>query len=487
MLQLGTFEPDPFNARMNVTGPGSFAFLQAGVIQVLGYNSAYLFDRSVGILLMVVAFYYLFRYKPLPILATISLITFFLLEISYLLVVNATPTYIIFPFLFALFCILDNNGLNKRENSIIIGLLLGAFLTLKNTMVPFVVLMFLALALVGIVTQRDIRSNVIKNTVISVFIAFFIVFIWYMPQLTSNVFLNTEKQPFTTLVKYLYLYFKRSHYFMYALIINVFLAGACFIVMGRQKRIWLGGIALFVSSMLGIAIFIFISDGAVIIRYDYPIILFSSFVFVVFLFNAIEAKSYKRILLIVMVAFGLAITFKNDLKGKHFQDFIKNYSESINVLLSVKENSFSSQETKAIKAIQEKTELGSKILVRINRPFLLDFSRDVLYVADLPCMTSIIPGMVCSNNADDIINYLKLSGISYVMYEYETINTISSFYSTRMRQQEDPLVNAKGLILINNIYNFDKAILHLGAYSKRVYDDGNLVLIALSTYPSVNK
>lgn len=480
MLQLGYFQPDPFNARMNIAGPGSFSFLQAGVIQVLGYNSIYMFDRSVGLFLLVGTFYNLYLYKPIAIVSAISLTLFFILEISLIMGINATPTYIIFPYLFSLFILLDNKGLSNVEEAIIIGLILGALLTLKNTIVPFAVFMFLAFAIVDIANKRGIRKNIVKNTIITALIASSIVFLWYLPKLTNTVFLNIEKPSLAALLKNILLYFKQSRYFLYALILNVTLASANIYIMYKHKKKWFGGYVLLISSFLGMAVYIFISGGTSLLRYNYPMILFTSSIFTVYIFNAVKSNRNRQILLIIMLTFGFTITLTHEEKAKQLMKLIKGYPESITSLFTVSVTSSSYfDDVCTVREAQEKTESGSTILVRINKPYLLDYSRNKILVVDIPCMTSISPGMPCTGDSVAFVKYLLSNGIHYVLYSPKTIENDKDLYLNEIRIKNNLNISPLTHVYyhLKNAPSFYNILQNIGMQSNILFDSGTLRLI----------
>ena len=53
ILQLGTLQPDVFNYRAAISGPGGMAFLQAPVIGLFGVNAIRLADQGCGLLLLI--------------------------------------------------------------------------------------------------------------------------------------------------------------------------------------------------------------------------------------------------------------------------------------------------------------------------------------------------------------------------------------------------------------------------------------------------
>ena len=61
---------------------------------------------------------------------------------------------------------------------------------------------------------------------------------------------------------------------------------------------------------------------------------------------------------------------------------------------------------------------GQKILVRLDKNFLLDFRRNIIYINDLPGGASLPPGIPIFKGPDALADYLIQHGIRYLAYSY---------------------------------------------------------------------
>jgi len=129
-------------------------------------------------------------------------------------------------------------------------------------------------------------------------------------------------------------------------------------------------------------------------------------------------------------------------------------------------------------ALQEHVPSGERLLVMIDLPFMLDFTRNTIYNVDSAAAVSPPPGFPYFQGPDRVAQYLRSQGITWVAFvrqdramelynrgfwEYQ-IRTPGSFWRAHAR------------IYLDLFENFESLA---GSYA-RDYDDGAMVLIDLS-------
>ena len=68
--------------------------------------------------------------------------------------------------------------------------------------------------------------------------------------------------------------------------------------------------------------------------------------------------------------------------------------------------------------MQQSIPQGETVLARLAYPFLLDFKRNRIFIADWPGGASLPPGMPSFKGAEALANYLISKSIRYVAYSY---------------------------------------------------------------------
>ena len=76
----------------------------------------------------------------------------------------------------------------------------------------------------------------------------------------------------------------------------------------------------------------------------------------------------------------------------------------------------SSGDLSELRRAQEQMRGDGDALVRVDAPFLLDFSGRRLFVIDHPCAASPAPGIPCDGDAESLHAYLLARGIRWVLY-----------------------------------------------------------------------
>jgi hypothetical protein len=124
--------------------------------------------------------------------------------------------------------------------------------------------------------------------------------------------------------------------------------------------------------------------------------------------------------------------------------------------------------------MQAAIPIGSTLLARVDKPYLLDFKRNSIYVADVPGAASPPPGLPMFRGADEIADYLLSVSVRYVAYSY---GDDAGFSRSSLIARQSPDSNKISRVEAMNIMDFGDALVELGRTRTHVYDDSaNFVL-----------
>jgi hypothetical protein len=135
----------------------------------------------------------------------------------------------------------------------------------------------------------------------------------------------------------------------------------------------------------------------------------------------------------------------------------------------------SSQEVKEYKGLQESIPPLEVVLTRLDKPFLLDFQRNKIFIADLPGQVSPPPGMPLFRGSEPLASYLIAKSIRYVAYSYGDEAGFTRYFSYML----SPYNNVWGRTIAQHTYDTQDNLTELGKTRKRIYDDGKSFVLDL--------
>ena len=477
MIQLGTFYPDPFNFRSNYSVSGSASFLQAGVIKFLGYSAISMIDKVVGVFMLIEALCLFLNRTPVGFFPAIVLLIFFFIQSTFILNANITSVYLAFAMLLALYCLLERNKSKScAVPPILIGFILGAVSSLKNSFIPFAYSLFFLFWAVHIIKTGKIERIAVKKIAIAFFISVGIVSVWYFPRLLSGSYVNIEQQTWKTIIGYTFFYFKNTRYLTFVLGLQLFLFSFCLFLKLKRKEPLFHLLILYVASLSACVIFIFATQGySTYLRHMYQYILFSSFIFAAELFRSLDSVAWKQLFLVMVVFVGFGIDLKLQGDGQYFfRSYITKFVSSVSNLSFRRIAPFpSSREIEELRGLQEKARKGTGILVWTEKPYMLDFSRNKLYVVDIPCSTGPSPDIPCDGDGRRLSEYLLYNGITHIMFSRQ-----DKAYA--MRSLDNKLNPVWVKQLFRNQLTFGESLESIMKASTKVVSEGNIFLAEIS-------
>lgn len=124
---------------------------------------------------------------------------------------------------------------------------------------------------------------------------------------------------------------------------------------------------------------------------------------------------------------------------------------------------------------------GATVLTRLQYPFVLDFRRNQIFIADYPGGSSPPPGMPFFQGGGRLAEYLRGESIRYVAYSYRSeAGFTEALFGGRLSPRAEPRDRSETL----HTLDFQKNLAELGRTRKRVYDDGDVFVLDLTVSSS---
>jgi hypothetical protein len=175
----------------------------------------------------------------------------------------------------------------------------------------------------------------------------------------------------------------------------------------------------FISSVMGTAIIAFATASADSYRYAYPQLLVMFAVFILIIVENLEHNKlsikFKKIASLSAVVLSVLVA----IKSHRYNDF-RSYKETINnIALGVNNVPLVTlEEREKYAKMLDSVPQKSIVLTRLDNPFLMNFKKHTIWIADLPGGASLPPGMPSFKGEEALADYLVSQSIRYVAYSY---------------------------------------------------------------------
>jgi hypothetical protein len=251
-----------------------------------------------------------------------------------------------------------------------------------------------------------------------------------------------------------------------------------FAILHRRTRSISGreaALSLLISAGLGIPILGFSTGGLDSYRYSFPFVSIALIVLMIIAFTHSESGEQSKLsntapLLISMLVAGIMIGNNSSNLKIRYSEFAGNIKSGINNVALVSEQQIA-QHIKMQQSIAE----GETLLTRLEKPFLLNFKRNKIFLADWPGGSSPPPGMPLYKGSEPLADYLTSQSIKYVAYSY----TKEAGYSQSFHSSDNYTENIWQRNQADNAWDFQANLKELGNTRKRVYDDGDIFILDL--------
>jgi hypothetical protein len=137
------------------------------------------------------------------------------------------------------------------------------------------------------------------------------------------------------------------------------------------------------------------------------------------------------------------------------------------------------KETVRIHALQAAMPKDSKVLLRVDMPFLADFSYQKVFVMDWPGNVGPAPGVPFSESPEVLASYLREQGIRYIIYSYKN----EALFSAKNPELVDRINHPNPWIRTQTLRTFavQSQIESLSRQYRVVYDNGQDFVLDLNT------
>jgi hypothetical protein len=492
MLQTGTLGQDPFSERRIVSSLGGNYFIDTFPLSVTGkFDSLRLMDEGVSFVILLVLLTEVMIRRKIPGHWTLTL----LLATSLLTaaVSNITCVYGGAVLLVLLFELFDSTGAATGLNqAALLAIVLAGLMSLKTTFAPMAGIFFLSFFLFQLF-RLPLKGKTIGRASFCALLILALLLPWMI---------DAHRSSGTFFYPLLGKGFHGSKYGIYllptanmgirnllgffngianpvgaVLVIEAYSAIQAF----RRKEVDRLIELIIVINLLIDIVFIGIGTGGVqMYRYCFAILLS------VALFLLIKELAIAPRPSAPGSSFGLpervkAVLMLGILLGAglgEFMDLEKSLGLQMLKFSLSGQDIVSASEISAYRDMQLTIPPGQKVLVRLDKNFLLDFRRNTIYVNDLPGGASLPPGIPIFKGPEALAAYLVQHDIRYLAYSYGDEASFSrALFSDRLAPNVNVWLRRGAQIA----FDFQDNVVLLGKSRKKLYDDGSMFVLDLAT------
>ena len=479
MLQVGSMGPDPFSSRRLESSLGGQAFLDTFVLSVLSVENLHLVNPGLGLLLIMGLLWGYFREQD----ASPGWSFAILLMLVWIdpPTINVASLYTGTAMFVSLFRTLSWKALPESSlaaRTILIALSAAAICALKSNFIPACGIM-LACSFLCYIAAHKLKRRAVGETAVTAILTLAFTLPWMISLYRSS---GTALYPLLgrgfhqsaykdSLCAYCWLTTSTV-----AQLLRKHLTDVPFVAFGVSalfylKLLWRGskGREAVLSLLSGAAVghvIITIATGESFARYSFPFLLAGILVLVSELASTAHPADIGKLPAARLVAAGVVMF----LVGASWDSSRILYSECLSsIQRGLSHVPLSSQrEIASYQALQQSIPPGETILAKLDKPFLLDFKRNPVFLIDWAA-SSPPPGLPFSKGSEALAQYLRGLSIRYVTYSYGDEGTRRGLptYFPWMKIQ----------LLYS--YDFEDNVDGLGKTRKHLYDDGQSFVLDL--------
>jgi hypothetical protein len=211
-------------------------------------------------------------------------------------------------------------------------------------------------------------------------------------------------------------------------------------------------------------------------RYSYAFLYAAIFALVMFAFpNRSRHRPWRRVWPVGVLAVGVLAMAHSPTVGTYSSSLLRAISRGVK---DSQNPHFMLRVVRRYAKMQQAIPEGATVLTRLQYPFLLDFTRNQIFIADYPGGSSPPPGMPFFQGGDRLADYLCRKPIRYVAYSYFLeAGFYDDLFKERLSPGTEPWLRLQAL----HTQDFQRNLAELGRTRKSVYDDGDVFVLDLST------
>jgi hypothetical protein len=497
MIQTGSLGPDPYSER-RLLSLGSMSFLHAIVLTVADSKYLRIVDPGASLLLSAALLAAIARAARADKWAALLAVLLFLSIPPP--AGNTTSCFTGLCLFLTLFLTLYRIGLGARPHDRIgylgavpVALTASALFSLKTTHVPAGVLLILAAYVVKAWSSRE-RPRVLKEALLAAALTILFLAPWMASLYLSNgTFFypllgrgfhgsayGTYWSPGTELTLRRAVELTGST-LVDANVISLLILGAVALLRSDlgDRRLLAAGWALGATAS---ALSVTIAEGAVggRYRYSYAFLFAAVFTLALFAFPASGSGTPRQLPLGRSWKGGaLALAILLVAHAGTAPSYAASRWTAIREGLEASQNPhFMLRYVRRYAKMQEAIPEDATVLTRLQYPFLLDFRRNPIFIADYPGGSSPPPGMPFFQGANRLADYLCRRPIRYLAYSYRNE---AGFYDDLFKERLSPTTEPWLRLQALHTQDFQRSLAELGRTRRSIYDDGDLFVLDLGT------
>jgi hypothetical protein len=487
MLQTGSLDPEPYSERGISASLGSQWFLHGFVLSMLSEGNLHLIDQGLALWIILGLLLGLFRDRGAPRWMSVWVLFFALLipppfmNVSALLMGLALLLGLYRTFVWSA---LANHLFIPR--AVVVALLASAACAAKSNMIPMCVLAFLLIYLFYI-ARAERRGEAVREFVMASLLTGVFLLPWMLSMYRAagtllypilgegnhgsayGTFLHSGAG--LTPTEWLRLILNKLAFPPITALVGLITFAMW---MSRKDPGWRDArlpfqLGLLLSSFLLLSVF----RDHWFLRYTFAGIFAALFVGVAEVLIASSKEIGNRVSSgAVVAALSMGMVW-----GSQWNDSYRMYRGVVRrVQYGVQGKELTPREwIEQYRKMQHAVPEGETMLTRLEYPFLLDFRRNQVYIADWPGGASPPPGMPFTGS-EALAEYLVTQSVRYVAYSYAK----EAGFSTKILGHRPELAeHPRALSERQHAHVFQDYLSSLAQTRKRIYDDGDIFVLDL--------
>jgi hypothetical protein len=493
MLQLGSMGPDPFSER-RIVSLGGQSFLHTLILSGLSDTNLNLIDPALPLIITIGLIWGFFRQNP----ASTKRIIFTILFLLLIAVPKANTTSVLLPvaLFVSLFRTIDSKeieGDRPQANACIVALTIAAICTLKSSLIPACVFLFATSYFCYFIGDKNKQKVVLEAALATGLIGVFLL-PWMISMYQSSGtllypllgkgyhasaygltfkstagLLGTAKSALTAF---------RGIYILILILLGCLSLSIRPLKFGNlpEEREFSNRQAVlsmtFAAGLATVAVGV-LTENADPFRYNFshlfPAILILMMVAMTDT-GALNKNGTANFFLVAVFCAGLAISYDWDITKQTYSAYLKNIQFGLTnpSLVTAKQKS-------QYAALQQSIPQGETVLTRLDAPFILDFKRNQIFLADWPGGASLPPGMPAFKGPEALADYLAKKSIRYLAYSSWSLNHPADVDTS------GPGLSSWFRLQSQLSHDFRDNVQQLAKTRKKLYGDGENFVLDLAT------
>jgi hypothetical protein len=489
MLQLGSMGLEPFSER-RMTSLGGQSFLHTFIVSVLSDTNLNIIDPSLALIITIGLIIGFLKENQ----ASTRRVIFTILLVLLIAVPKANTTSMMLPvaLFLSLFRTLDSKEIDRSSwvsNACIIALISAAICTLKSSLIPASVIVFAVSYLCYFIISKTKLKVVWEFGLATVLVGIFLL-PWMISLYQSSGTLLypllgkgyhasaygiTFKSGSTLLktVKTALGAFRGIYVFILILLgcLSLSIRPLKFANLpaessfsNRQAPLSMTVAALVATVVVGV-----LTENADPFRYSFSH-LFPAIIILIMLAmtdtGGLNKNGIPNFFIVAVFCAGLTISYNWNITKDTYSAYVKNIKFGL-----TNPSLVSAKQKLQYAALQQSIPQGETVLTRLDAPFILDFKRNQLFLADWPGGASLPPGMPAFKGPEALANYLVSKSIRYIAYSSWSLNHPADVDTS------GPGLSSWFRLQSQLSHDFRDNVQQLAKTRKKLYEDGeNFVL-----------